>query len=58
MPGTIREEQLDRLEAAGYTPSFFTAHVYYWGDRHRDLFMAGNAPPGWTPCAPRWIAAS
>ena len=36
---TIREEQLDRLEAAGYTPSFFTAHVYYWGDRHRDLFL-------------------
>ena len=32
-------EQLDRLEAAGYTPSFFTAHVYYWGDRHRDLFL-------------------
>lgn len=22
-----------------YTPSFFTAHVYYWGDRHRDLFL-------------------
>lgn len=36
---TIREEQLDRLGAAGYTPSFFTAHVYYWGDRHRDLFL-------------------
>ena len=36
---TIREDQLDRLEAAGYTPSFFTAHIYYWGDRHRDLFL-------------------
>ena len=36
---TIREEQLDRLGAAGYTPSFFTAHVYYWGDRHRDIFL-------------------
>lgn len=36
---TIREDQLDRLQAAGYTPSFFTDHVYYWGDRHRDIFL-------------------
>jgi predicted amidohydrolase YtcJ len=21
------------------TPSFFPAHVYYWGDRHRDIFL-------------------
>ena len=20
-------------------PSFFVAHVYYWGDRHRDIFL-------------------
>ena len=36
---TIRENQLDRLAAAGFTPSFFSAHVYYWGDRHRDTFL-------------------
>ena len=21
------------------TPSFFNGHVYYWGDRHRDIFL-------------------
>jgi predicted amidohydrolase YtcJ len=23
----------------GITPSFFSLHTYYWGDRHRDIFM-------------------
>ena len=36
---TIREDQLDRLQAAGFTPTFFVPHVYYWGDRHRDIFL-------------------
>ena len=34
-----REDQLDRMKALGVIPSFFALHVYYWGDRHRDLFM-------------------
>jgi predicted amidohydrolase YtcJ len=34
-----REDQLDRMKALGVIPSFFTLHTYYWGDRHRDLFM-------------------
>jgi predicted amidohydrolase YtcJ len=45
----VREDQLDRMLAAGITPSFFVAHVYYWGDRHRDIFMgperAANISP-------------
>ena len=34
-----REDQLSRMKALGVTPSFFSAHTYYWGDRHRDIFM-------------------
>lgn len=34
-----REDQLRRMKRLGVTPSFFSAHTYYWGDRHRDIFM-------------------
>ncbi len=34
-----REDQLIRMKEVGLTPSFFSAHTYYWGDRHRDVFM-------------------
>ncbi|NQX90064.1 MAG: amidohydrolase [Halioglobus sp.] len=34
-----REDQVARMRALGVTPSFFTAHTWYWGDRHRDLFI-------------------
>lgn len=34
-----REDQLDRMKRLAVTPSFFSAHTYYWGDRHRDIFM-------------------
>jgi predicted amidohydrolase YtcJ len=27
------------MKELGVTPSFFVAHVYYWGDRHRDIFL-------------------
>ena len=36
---TVREDQLDRIERLGVVPSFFTVHTYYWGDRHRDIFL-------------------
>jgi predicted amidohydrolase YtcJ len=36
---TVREDQLDRMKELGIMPSFFSSHVYYWGDRHRDLFL-------------------
>jgi predicted amidohydrolase YtcJ len=35
----VREDQLDKIKMLGITPSFFAGHVYYWGDRHRDIFM-------------------
>jgi predicted amidohydrolase YtcJ len=34
-----RDDQLDRMKAVGAIPSFFSLHTYYWGDRHRDIFM-------------------
>jgi predicted amidohydrolase YtcJ len=34
-----REDQLDTMKKLGVIPSFFTLHTYYWGDRHRDIFM-------------------
>jgi predicted amidohydrolase YtcJ len=44
-----REDQLGQLGTLGLTPSFFPAHVYYWGDRHRDRFIgperAGRISP-------------
>jgi len=46
---TAREDQLDTMKRLGATPSFFVAHVFYWGDRHRDLFLgprrAGRISP-------------
>ncbi len=47
-----REDQVKRMKELGVTPSFFTAHTWYWGDRHRDVFMgqtraAQISPHGW-----------
>ena len=35
----LREDQLDRMAKLDITVSFFTAHIYYWGDRHYDTFI-------------------
>lgn len=34
-----RQDQLERMRGLGVTPSFFSAHTYYWGDRHQTTFM-------------------
>jgi predicted amidohydrolase YtcJ len=34
-----RNDQLESYRVLGLTPSFFPAHVYYWGDRHREIFL-------------------
>lgn len=36
---TMREDQLDLAAQHGLTPSFFPIHVYFWGDRHREIFL-------------------
>ena len=35
----VRQDQLDTIAELNLSPSFFVGHVYYWGDRHRDIFM-------------------
>jgi predicted amidohydrolase YtcJ len=35
----VRNDQLARMADLGILPSFFVKHVYYWGDRHRDIFI-------------------
>ena len=36
---TMREDQLDLAAEHGLSTSFFPIHVYFWGDRHRDIFL-------------------
>ncbi|MFP6607246.1 MAG: amidohydrolase [Myxococcota bacterium] len=33
------DDQLDRMKRLGVLPSFFSLHTFYWGDRHRRIFM-------------------
>jgi predicted amidohydrolase YtcJ len=36
---TAGEDQLDRIEELGVAVSFFAPHVWYWGDRRREIFL-------------------
>ncbi len=36
---TAGEDQLDRIRDLRVAVSFFAPHVWYWGDRHRDIFL-------------------
>ncbi len=49
-----RRDQLQRMRALGITPSFFSAHTWYWGDRHRDLFIGPERAAMISPA--RWAA--
>lgn len=46
-----RDDQIDRMKALGVTPSFFVGHVYYWGDRHRDIFQGPDRGSRISPLA-------
>lgn len=48
---TVREEQLPRMKKAGIMPSYFINHVYYWGDRHRDIFLGPDRAARMNPLA-------
>jgi len=48
---TVREDQLDEIKRLGVTPSFFVGHVYYWGDRHRDIFLGPERAARISPLA-------
>lgn len=36
---TAREDQLDQMAKLGMIPSFFSSHVFFWGDYHRDSVL-------------------
>lgn len=46
-----RDDQLDRMKSLGVTPTFFVAHTYYWGDRHRELFIGPERAAQISPAA-------
>ncbi len=48
---TLREDQLDRMAELGITVSFFSYHVYVWGDRHRDIFLGPERARRISPAA-------
>lgn len=48
---TARDDQLDRMQALGVIPSFFVLHVFYWGDRHRDVFLGPERAARISPTA-------
>lgn len=45
----VRKDQLDAIAELDITPSFFVGHVFYWGDRHRDIFMGPERAAGISP---------
>lgn len=36
---TVREDQLDAMKELGIFPALFPAHVFYWGDWHREVTL-------------------
>jgi len=36
---TARIDQLNEMARLGVSPTFYTLHTYYWGDRHRDIYL-------------------
>ncbi|MED5238666.1 MAG: amidohydrolase [Pseudomonadota bacterium] len=43
--------QLQRMAELDVIPSFFNTHVYYWGDRHRDIFLGPERAERISPLA-------
>lgn len=47
----LRQDQVQRMAELGVTPSFFAAHTWYWGDRHRDIFLGPERAAQISPAA-------
>ena len=46
-----RPDQLDRMARLGVVPSFFSLHTFYWGDRHRRVFLGPERAARISPAA-------
>ena len=44
-----RRDQLDRMKDLNVTPSFFSAHTYFWGDRHVGIFIGPERAANMSP---------
>jgi predicted amidohydrolase YtcJ len=51
---TVREDQLDRMQTLGIIPSFFSAHVFFWGDWHRDSVLGPERGSRISPTRSAW----
>jgi len=51
---TVREDQLDRMQELGIIPSFFSAHVFFWGDWHRDSVLGPERGSRISPTRSAW----
>ena len=51
---TVREDQLDRMAELGIIPSFFSAHVFFWGDWHRDSVLGPERGRRISPTRSAW----
>lgn len=47
----MRPDQIARAIELDVTPSFFAAHVWYWGDRHRTTFLGPKRSARISPLA-------
>jgi predicted amidohydrolase YtcJ len=45
----VRADQLLKFKELGITPSYFNTHVYYWGERHKELFIGQNRAESISP---------
>ncbi len=48
---TLREDQLDLMAELDLTVSFFSYHVYVWGDRHTEIFLGPERAKRISPAA-------
>jgi predicted amidohydrolase YtcJ len=48
---TAREDQLDLMQTLGTIPSFYILHTYYWGGRHRDIYLGPERAMNISPAA-------
>ena len=44
-----RKDQIDRMAVLGVSPSFFSAHTFFWGDRHAGIFMGPERAANMSP---------
>ena len=47
----VREDQLDKMKRLNLYPSFFSAHIYVWGDRHSETFLGPERAERLDPAA-------